>query len=110
MAICRAARGRLRAWFNLNAFVDDPTYSFGNSGYGVIVGPGLINVDLGLRKIFNITERQKLQLRFEAFNAPNHPNWGNPNVNIDAGPGSAAAITTLQGSNRVVQAGLKYSF
>lgn len=99
----------LRTWFNLNAFVDDPTYSFGNSGYGIIVGPGLINLDLGLRKVFSITERQKLQLRFEAFNAANHPNWGNPNMNIDAGPGAAAAITTVV-SNRVVQAGLKYSF
>jgi hypothetical protein len=96
-------------WFNLAAFVDDATYSFGNSGYGIIVGPGLINLDFGLRKIFDITERQKLQLRLEAFNAPNHPNFGNPNMNIDAGPGSAAAITTVV-SNRVIQIGLKYSF
>jgi hypothetical protein len=96
-------------WFDLTAFVDDPTYSFGNSGYGIIVGPGLINLDLGLRKIFAISERQKLQLRLEAFNAPNHPNFGNPNMNIDAGPGAAAAITSVA-ANRVVQVGLKYSF
>ena len=50
------------------------------------------NVDLGLRKIFAISERQKLQLRLEAFNAPNHPNFGNPNMNIDAGPGAAAVV------------------
>jgi len=100
----------LYQWFNLNAFVDDPTYSFGNSGYGVLYGPGLINLDFGLRKIFNITERQKLQLRMEAFNAVNHPNFANPDGGIDDGPGSAAAITATQGSNRVVQAGLKYSF
>jgi hypothetical protein len=96
-------------WFNLGAFVDDPTYSFGNSGYGIIIGPGLVNLDFGLRKVFSITEQQKLQLRLEAFNALNHPNWGNPNMNIDAGPGSAAAITTVA-SNRVIQVGLKYSF
>jgi hypothetical protein len=90
--------------------VDDPTYSFGNSGYGVLYGPGLINLDFGLRKVFNLTERQKLQLRAEAFNAPNHPNFGNPNANIDAGPGSAGAITSVQGGNRVVQIGLKYQF
>lgn len=96
-------------WFNLGAFVDDPTYSFGNSGYGIIIGPGLVNLDFGLRKVFSITEQQKLQLRLEAFNALNHPNWGNPNMNIDAGPGSAGAITTVV-SNRVIQAGLKYSF
>jgi hypothetical protein len=96
-------------WFNLAAFVDDPTYSFGNSGYGIIVGPGLFNLDFGLRKVFSITERQKLQLRFEAYNAPNHVNWGNPSVNIDAGPGAAGAITSVV-SNRVTQIGLKYSF
>ena len=66
----------LYEWFNVNAFVDDPTYSFGNSGYGILFGPGLVNLDFGLRKIFNITERQKLQLRAEAFDAPNHPNLG----------------------------------
>ena len=36
--------------------------------------------------------------------------WANPNINIDAGPGSAGAITSVQGCNRVVQVGLKYSF
>jgi hypothetical protein len=65
----------LYQWFNVAAFVDDPTYSFGNS-----------------------------------VNAPNHPNWGNPSTNIDGGPGSAGAITSTQGSNRVTQLGLKYQF
>jgi hypothetical protein len=100
----------LYEWFNVSAFIDDPTYSFGNSGYGVIIGPGLINLDTGLRKIFNITERQKLQLRLESFNVLNHPNWGNPSTNIDGGPGSAGTITSVQGNNRIVQIGLKYSF
>jgi hypothetical protein len=96
-------------WFDLGAFVDAPSYSFGNSGYGVIVGPGSINLDAGLRKIFSITERQKLQLRLETFNSLNHPNWSNPNMNIDAGPGSAGVITAVT-NNRIVQGGLKYSF
>jgi hypothetical protein len=100
----------LYEWFNINAFVDDPTYSYGNSGYGILFGPGLINLDFGLRKVFNITERQKLQLRGEFFNVLNHPNWGSPSTNIDGGPGSAGAITSLQGGNRVVQMGLKYQF
>jgi hypothetical protein len=99
----------LNQWFNVGAFIDDPTYSFGNSGYGIIVGPGAINLDFGLRKVFHITERQLLQLRLEVFNAPNHPNFGNPSMNIDAGPGAAGAITTV-GANRVTQIGLKYSF
>jgi len=105
-----AGQRSLYEWFNVNAFVDDPTYSFGNSGYDILFGPGLINLDFGLRKVVNITERQKLQLRLEAFNAPNHPNFGSPSTNIDGGPGSAGAITSTQGANRVVQLGLKYQF
>ena len=74
-----------------------------------IVGPGLINLDMGLRKIFSITERQKLQLRLEVFNAPNHPNFSNPSMGIDGGPGSAGTITGV-GAMRVTQLGLKYQF
>ena len=100
----------LNEWFDITAFVDAQQYTFGNSGYGVLYGPGLINMDFGLRKIFDITERQKLQLRAEAFNALNHPYFSNPDAGIDDGPGAAGAITSTQGSNRVVQIGLKYQF
>jgi hypothetical protein len=97
-------------WFDLNAFADAADYKYGNSGYNVLIGPGLINLDFGLRKIFNISERQKLQLRLELFNALNHPNFGLPDSNIDDGPGSAGVITSLTGSNRVTQIGLTYRF
>ncbi len=63
-----------------------------------------------LREVFAITERQKVELRGEACNAPNLPSFGNPGTNIDSGPGISAAITTVQGLNRTVQIGLKYSF
>ncbi len=97
-------------WFNLNAFQDAQPYTFGNSGVNVLIGPGLINLDLGLRKVFNITERQTLQLRLESFNTINHPNWGLPDSGIDDGPGAAGVITSLANSNRIVQLGLLYRF
>ena len=34
------------------------------------------DLDIGLRKNFQIIERVKLQLRFDAFNAFNHPRFG----------------------------------
>ena len=95
-----SARG-LHNWFNLAAFADAPQYGFGNSGADILWGPGLINLDFTLRKVFAITERFSLQLRMDAFNAPNHPNFGNPNANIDSGVGSAGVITSAQGNNRV---------
>ncbi|HKE23235.1 MAG TPA: carboxypeptidase-like regulatory domain-containing protein [Bryobacteraceae bacterium] len=39
------------------------------------------NVDAGLRKNFQIVERVKLQMRFDVFNAFNHPRFGGPDTN-----------------------------
>jgi hypothetical protein len=39
------------------------------------------NVDAGLRKNFQIVERVRLQLRFDVFNALNHPRFGAPDTN-----------------------------
>jgi hypothetical protein len=75
-----------------------------------LIGPGLINLDLGLRKVFDITEGQKLELRLESFNTINHPNWGLPDSGIDDGPGAAGVINTLANNNRIIQLGLLYRF
>ncbi len=97
-------------WFNVGAFADAQPYTFGNSGYNVLIGPGLVNLDLGVRKVFSITERQKVEFRAEFYNTLNHPNFGLPNSDIDAGPGAAGAITSLTGNMRTVQFALKYRF
>jgi hypothetical protein len=66
-------------------------------------------------------EGHSLQFRFEAFNAPNHPNWGTPSTNILAGaarsgyPNTAAhqnfgVITSTSTNMRQIQFGLKYMF
>jgi len=55
---------------------------FGNIGRNNIIGPGYFNVDLGVFKTISITERVKMQLRGEALNLFNHPNFGNPNGDV----------------------------
>jgi hypothetical protein len=87
----------LYQWFNVAAFADAQSYTFGNSGYNVLIGPGLVNLDLGIRKIFSVTERQKIEFRAEFYNALNHPNFGLPNSDIN-------------GNMRTVQLALKYRF
>jgi hypothetical protein len=60
-------------------------------------------------KDFNISEQHKVQFRFEAFNFPNHPNWGNPNTNVSSG-GNFGRITGTRNNMRNLQFALKYMF
>jgi hypothetical protein len=71
-------------WFNIQAFALQPVGTFGNVGRDVATGPGFFSWDFSTLKNFNFTERRYLQFRFEAFNAANHPSWGDPGVNLNA--------------------------
>ena len=122
-------------WFNPDAFhlvscsnANLPeTCHYGNSGVGILEGPGFKNIDSSLFKNFRITERVKLQFRSEFFNLLNTPQFSRPNtglqtntnqlpqgtsgnvtypsqLNIVRGPG---AITSLVAPMRNIQFGLK---
>jgi hypothetical protein len=60
-------------YFNTSCFAPPGPGQVGNIIWPYVKGPALFNSDLSLYKNFSITERQKLQLRFEAFNFLNHP-------------------------------------
>ena len=49
--------------------------TFGTCTVGNVRGPAYANFDLSLHKDFLITESKRLELRFEALNAFNHPVW-----------------------------------
>jgi hypothetical protein len=53
---------------------------FGNSGVGIVRGPGQHNVDLAVERIFPVKERYSFRFRAEAFNLTNTPQFGNPNT------------------------------
>ncbi|MGH9424702.1 MAG: hypothetical protein ACRD2L_00100, partial [Terriglobia bacterium] len=102
-------------WFDPKAFTIPPNGRFGNSARGVIVGPGLANFDFGLYRYFNVTEKARFQLRMTATNFFNHPNFGNPNINISSS--NVGRITSLQGRRdtlgagpRAIQVGLRFDF
>jgi len=74
-------------------------------------------MDLSLHKGFLFAEDKKLEFRFEALNALNHPVWtfsGGP-AGGSFDPGTAGSnptfgrITGSQGA-RILQLGLKFSF
>jgi hypothetical protein len=62
-------------WFNVNAFVTPPAYQFGVLGRNTLVGPGLFNIDTTLSKRFRVNERFGVEIRAEAFNLFNTPNY-----------------------------------
>ena len=62
-------------WINPAAFVPNPTGTFGNVGRNELRGPGTVNVDVALSRIFKFTERFSVQVRAEAFNIINHTNF-----------------------------------
>jgi hypothetical protein len=54
------------------------TRHFGNEGRNSLIGPHFRQFDFSIFKDTAITERVKLELRFEAYNLFNHPNFANP--------------------------------
>ena len=109
-------------YLNRRAFCAPPTIGdgtdFGNSGTGIINGPGQFNWDISLLKTTRITERETLQFRTEFFNAFNHAQFNNPNNNggfltnsvPDLSSGAFGQITTTSVNPRVIQFALKFSF
>jgi hypothetical protein len=95
-------------FFNTGAFVRADPGTHGNVGRNTLTGPGIINLDASVLKDFNFTERYRMQFRAEAFNAPNHPNWGNPNTNI--ANVNFGRITGTRTNMRNLQLALKFIF
>jgi hypothetical protein len=57
-------------------FISTPQYGINyNNVYSGIRDPGNAQWDTNMMKTFDIHERLRLQLRFEMFNAANHPLW-----------------------------------
>jgi hypothetical protein len=111
---------------NQQGFAVPPPGSNG-SGRNIFRGPSYWNLDLGIVKMFDITERFRLQFRTELFNALNHPNFDNPRsasvgsptlgssqfgrtcCTTVAPPTSQNVIQTGE-SARIIQFGLKLQF
>jgi len=91
---------------------------FGDSSRNVIRGPGLILADLSLSKRFSIMEKAGLELRFDAFNAFNHWNPGQPDdtmTDTSIQPNGYPTVANIlpnnyQGSARELQISGKFTF
>ena len=96
-------------WFNPAAFAAPAQYQFGNSGIGIVTGPSSQVANLSLSKSFRLTEKGYLQIRWEVFNAFNHPNYNPSSVNTTINQ-STTGVITAAGPARQMQLGAKVVF
>jgi hypothetical protein len=96
--------------FNTAAFAIQPRGTYGSVGRNTLIGPSFVRWDFSSLKNFRMpyAEGHNLQFRFEAFNFPNHPNWGNPDTNIQSG--NFGKIRGTRGDMRNLQLALRYTF
>ena len=99
-------------WIDINCFQHAPKGQFGNSGVGILRGPGYWNLDLGISKNFYvIDDRKYVTFRIEAFNVVNHPNFA-----IQAGSADMSSPTTFGriqntfSAPRIVELVLKFTY
>jgi len=80
---------------------------YGNFGRNVFHGPGTLNTDVRVTKLFRITESQSLSVRGEAFNFFNHTQFYNPDGNIN--DPTFGQISSARNA-RIVQLSMQYTF
>jgi hypothetical protein len=99
----------------------------GTLGRNALAGFGMAQVDFAVRREFRLSERRRLQLRLEAYNLLNHPNFADPvsylnspvfgqstsmlNLMLGSGsPGSGLSPTLQTGGPRSLQGSLRFQF
>jgi hypothetical protein len=102
-------------YFDLSCFVvpADGIGRFGNSGVGILTGPGTVVWNAGIFKVLPINERFRLRLEASFTNILNHANLGIPDMNVQAGSdfGVVHSSQPQDGSgNRTGQLGLRLDF
>jgi hypothetical protein len=73
-------------------------------------GPGQENVDLSVFKSFPVVREYRIETRLEAFNAFNHPSFGNPAANISSSGANFGKVTSTTLTPRIMQIAIKFYF
>jgi len=84
-----------------------PPGRHGNMGLNWIEGPANLGLDMNLIKRIKIAETKEFEFRLDALSILNHPNFGNPVLNINMN--TFGRITTATG-NRTFVANLRLNF
>jgi hypothetical protein len=95
-------------WFDTSAFTTPAQYTFGNSGRDILNGPGFHNIDFGLSREISLVEGTSLEIRAEAFNLFNTPQFGLPNATL--GQSTTAVISSVTKPQRQIQLAARLHF
>jgi hypothetical protein len=109
---------KLNDYFDFSCFTTPPVIgadgigtAFGDSGTGIVNGPGQANVDFSLSKTTGLLwprEGSALQFRAEFFNALNHSQFANPDTQF--GSPTFGVISSTSVNARIGQLAIKFSF
>jgi hypothetical protein len=80
-------------WFNTSCFALPSSFTYGNAGRDIVIGPGLDDFDASIQKEFLVRENMRLQFRLDVFDFFNHPNF-----NASVGAGRTFSASTSFGS------------
>jgi hypothetical protein len=105
-----ANRSRLDRYFDTAQFRAPAPFTFGNLSRRLpdVRGPGLHNWDVSVIKNVLLTERVRVQIRAEAFNAINLPAFDNPATSFGASTfGRISAVQNRANPARQIMLGMK---
>jgi outer membrane receptor protein involved in Fe transport len=95
-------------WINVASFQLPALNTFGNLGRDSLRSDWNKSLDLSLFRQFPITERFRMEFRFEAFNVTNTPIWAVPVSSMEAS--NFGSVTHTASTPRQLQFGLKFYF
>jgi hypothetical protein len=113
-----SVESKLNGYFDVSCFTTPPIIgadgigtAFGNSGTGIVDGPGQANLDIALSKAAQLDwprEKSSVVFRAEFYNAFNHSQFSNPDANF-ASP-TFGVISSTAVNARVGQLALSLNF
>lgn len=85
-------------WMDTSVFSQEKVGYFGNVKRGILHGPGYNYTNMDILKNFYLNKLDRkmyVQLRLEAYNVFNHPNFAMPDGNFTDGPGNFGVISSV---------------
>lgn len=99
-------------WFNTQAFARLPNFTPRTNPwqYEGLTNPGLFNLDMSIVKRMPVTEKYRVEMRMDVFNAANNMTWANPNTNVQSSLFGVTNNTLAASFGRRAQLGLRLEF